>query len=88
MHTLSKKEIGDWIRLDYLAQKHVLEDKINFLRNKHASDFAAFENKIEQAATEDFAAWDDYLEWKAYRTFLAELLKKIDDVSNGDFQVA
>lgn len=88
MHTLSKKEVGNWILLDYIAQKQVLLEKINLLEKKYSTDFLSFEKKIEQAATEDFTAWDDYIEWKAYRTFLSDLLSKIDDISNGRFQMA
>ena len=88
MHTLSKKEVGSWVLLDCIAQKHILEEKLNFLKKKYTSDFDTFEQKVTQAATEDFAAWDDYIEWMAYRKFLAELTSKIDDIRNGRFQMA
>ena len=88
MHTLSKKEVGHWILLDCIAQKHVLEEKLNFLEKKYSTDFQTFEQSINQATTEDFAAWDDYIEWMAHRKFLSELLSKIEDIRNGRFQMA
>lgn len=74
--------------LDYMAQKHVLEEKLNFLEKKYATDFLSFEQSINQATTEDFAAWDDYIEWMAHRKFLSDLLSKMDDIRNGRFQMA
>ena len=88
MHKLSKKEVGNWVLLDYMAQKHILEEKLSFLEKKYATDFLTFEQTINQAKTEDFAAWDDYIEWMAHRKFLSDLLSKIDDIRNGHFQVA
>ncbi|MBU1821145.1 MAG: hypothetical protein KKG00_06500 [Bacteroidetes bacterium] len=88
MTTISKQEAGNWVLLDCLAQKQVLLTKIELLERKYTTDFETFEQSIEQAATEDFAAWDDYIEWKAYTTFLSELLLKIDDLTHGRFQVA
>ncbi len=88
MHTLSKKEVGQWVLLDCIAQKHVLEEKLNFLEKKHSTDFQTFEQSVNQATTEDFAAWDDYIEWMAHRKLLSELLSKIEDIRNGRFQMA
>ena len=88
MHTLSKKQVAHSLLLDYIAQKQVIVQKITWLEEKYALDFHAFEKKIEQNETEDFAQWDDYIEWKAYEVFLKEILTKIEDIKHGDFQVA
>lgn len=88
MHTLSKKEVGNWVLLDYMAQKHILEEKLSILEKKYATDFLSFEQSINQATTEDFAAWDDYIEWMANRNFLSDLLSKMDDIRNGRFKMA
>ena len=79
MQTLSKQQVSNWILLDYNAQKQVFQEKIHFLERKYATDFVSFEQKIEQANTENFEAWDDYIEWKAYQAFLSELLIKIEN---------
>jgi len=88
MHTLSKQQIGHWILLDYLSQRQILESKIKFLSSKYHLDFKTFEEKVNQATTENSEEWDDYIEWTAYEQFLSELTSKIDDVKHGDFQMA
>ena len=88
MHTLSKQQVGHWVLLDYLSQRQILESKIRLLASKYHLDFKAFECQIEQATNENFEAWDDYIEWKAYDQFLTELITKIDDVKYGHFQMA
>ena len=88
MLTLTKKQIGNWVLLDYLAQKQQLEEKINILEKKYDVDLQTFENQVENASSEDFQAWDDVIEWKAYTQFLSEIDSKIADIRNGDFQMA
>ncbi|CAG5068186.1 hypothetical protein DYBT9623_00915 [Dyadobacter sp. CECT 9623] len=88
MLTLSKKQIGNWVLLDYLSQKQVYSDKISFLEKKYDADLASFENQIKNASSEDFEAWDDLIEWKAYQQLLSEITAKITDIRNGDFQMA
>ncbi len=88
MHTLSKQQVSNWVLLDYSAQKQVLIEKMALFEKKYTLDFERFEQQIEQATTENFETWDDYIEWKAYRQFLAELLTKIEDIKYGHFQMA
>ena len=88
MHTLSKQQVGSWVLLDYLSQRQIIESKIKLLSVKYNVDFKIFESQIEQATDENFEAWDDYIEWKAYNQFLTELITKIDDVKYGHFQMA
>ena len=88
MLTLTKKQIGNWVLLDYLAQKQQLQEKINILEKKYDVDLQTFENQVENASSEDFQAWDDLIEWKAYTQFLSEIDSKIADIRNGDFQMA
>ena len=88
MHTLSKQQVGSWVLLDYISQRQILESKIKLFASKYRLDFKAFESQIEQATNENFEAWDDYIEWKAYDQFLTELTAKIDDVKHGHFQMA
>jgi hypothetical protein len=88
MHTLSKQEVSNWVMLDYSSQKQTFQDKIGFFEKKYESDFLAFEKKIELASKENFEAWDDYIEWKAFKELLKEILSKIEDVKDGNFQVA
>ena len=77
MPTLSKQQVSNWVLLDYTAQKQLLQDKINFLEKKHKTDFNSFEKNINQATTDNFEIWDDYIDWKAYNQLLIKLLTKI-----------
>jgi hypothetical protein len=88
MLTVTKDQIGSWMLLDYLSQKQLIEEKITGFERKYNSDFASFETKVENSKNEDFAAWDDLIEWKAYTQFLLEINAKIADIRNGDFQMA
>jgi hypothetical protein len=87
MQTFSKSQIGNWILLDYAAQKQVIMEKVELLQNKYKLDFKVFEAEINNASTENFEAWDDYIEWKAYQEFLQEILTKMDEIKHGDFQM-
>ena len=88
MLTLTKKQIGNWVLLDYLSQKQIYQEKISFLEKKYNQNLATFEEMIDNAETENFEAWDDLIEWKAYSQFLSEIDTKITDIRNGDFQMA
>ena len=88
MQTVSKYDVANWMLLDYAAQKQALQEKISGFEKKYSTNFQAFELKINQMPAEEFAAWDDYIDWQASQHFLVELLAKIDDIRHGDFQVA
>ncbi|MEO6284186.1 MAG: hypothetical protein ABIN80_01700 [Dyadobacter sp.] len=88
MLTISKKQIGNWVLLDYLSQKQLFQEKVNLLEKKYNLDFKTFENQVENSLIENFEAWDDLIEWKAYNHFLSEINSKITDIRNGDFQMA
>jgi hypothetical protein len=88
MLTLTKTQISNWVLLDYLSQKQLFQEKISVLKKKYNCSFETFENEVENSLTENFEAWDDLIEWKAYNQFLAEIDSKITDVRNGDFQMA
>ncbi len=88
MQTISKHDVANWMLLDYTAQKQSLQENIADFEKKYTTDFQTFELKINQLASEDFAAWDDYIDWQASQHFLNELLVKIDDIRHGDFQLA
>jgi hypothetical protein len=88
MHTLSKQQVSNWVLLDYSAQKQVYQEKIKHYEQKYATDYFTFKQHLEQAQTENFEAWDDYIEWQAYHQFLNELLSKIEDIRHGHFQMA
>lgn len=88
MVILTKKQVGDSVLTDYLSEKQELEDKLNILKQKYRSDLQTFEAQLESSSVENFEAWDDLIQWKAYHQFLLEIETKITDIRNGDFQMA
>jgi hypothetical protein len=71
--------LPSWIGQDE-AQDIVVRDlrthallKLEFYRSKmqpfearYATTFPRFQRRVTKAAQEDFAAWDDLIEWEAY----------------------
>ena len=88
MVILTKKQVGDSVLTYYLSEKQELEDKLNILIQKYGSDLQKFEAQLESSSVENFEAWDDLIQWKAYHQFLLEIETKITDIRNGDFQMA
>lgn len=88
MVILTKKQVGDSVLMGYLSRKHELKEKINILINKYHTDLQTFEAQLENSSVENFEAWEDLIEWKAYDQFLLELETQITDIRNGNFQMA
>jgi galactokinase len=85
---LTKKQVRDSLLTDYLSRKQELEEKIKNLEQKYQVDLQTFETQLESSSVENFEAWDDLIQWKAYNQFLFEIETKINDIRNGDFQMA
>ncbi len=88
MVTISKQQMAEWILLDYLARTHSLKEKISLFVKKYNTNFESFETQIKTTSKEDFEKWDDYIEWKAFHNFYVSYLKQIEEVKNGNFQLA
>lgn len=88
MVILTKKQVGDSVLAYYLSEKQELEEKINILQERYRTDLPTFEAQLESSSVENFEAWDDLIQWKAYHQFLLEIETKITDIRNGDFQMA
>ncbi|MBK8398315.1 MAG: hypothetical protein IPL26_24125 [Leptospiraceae bacterium] len=88
MVTISKQQMAEWILLDYLARTHSLKEKISFYLKKYNTNFEEFEKQVTTASKEDFEKWDDYIEWKAFHNFYSSYLIQIEEVKNGNFQLA
>lgn len=88
MVILTKKQVGDSLLTDYLSRKQELEQNLKKLEQKYQVDLQTFETQLESSSVENFEAWDDLIQWKAYNQFLFEIETKINDIRNGDFQMA
>lgn len=81
---MSKERIKAFERLSIISEKAPLIERMKALEKKHGLDFPGLEEKTNHG-DEDFEAWDDYIEWKAYNDKVKELdekLREIDDASD------
>ena len=76
-----------------ILQAHYKQElKELFLQNwefeqQYGKAFAAFEKQVKQANEEDFAAWDDYMEWKSCKKTMKALQQKLKALQDGDVTV-
>lgn len=78
MITVNKKDAGKLLLIEYLADLHVVREKVRFFENKYRQSWTAFETGVITSTTEDFARWDDYMEWKAFIKMNEALSPKIN----------
>jgi hypothetical protein len=88
MLTVNKQDVSNLLLLEYLSSRHVAKEKLRLFEHKYHTDLVAFSAKIQSDQEEDFQAWDDYIEWKAYVKLSAEIDKKIAEIRHGHFEVA
>ena len=60
---------------------------IFLFEQKYAMDFEAFRAHEESLDKEDFEKGDDLMEWKADRSYVKTLWRKINSLENGDFEI-
>ena len=70
-----------------LAEFHKVREKLRFFQEKYHRDFETFTIEIEREE-ENFEHFDDYMEWKAYIQLFGDIKQKIEDIKNGNFQLA
>ena len=73
--------------METLAEFHKVREKLRFFQEKYHRNFETFSMEIEREE-ENFEHFDDYMEWKAYIQLFGEIKQKIEDIKNGNFQVA
>lgn len=88
MITVQKEHVANWLLAEYMATSHIVNEKIRLLERKYGQTWREFSQSVDEAPDEDFARWDDYIEWKAYQKVAADLALKIDEVRHGNFEVA
>lgn len=88
MITIDKQDIGNLVLLDYLASLHSAQEKLRLFERKYQTSLDEFSVALKASDQEDFEAWDDYMEWKAYRRVSEDLSQKIEEIKRGHFEVA
>jgi hypothetical protein len=54
------------LRAHALLKLEFYRSKMKPFEAKYATTFPRFRRRVEKATQEDFAAWDDLIEWEAY----------------------
>ncbi|MBK5930595.1 hypothetical protein [Halochromatium salexigens] len=87
MITVDKQDIGQLLLLDYLASLHKAQEKLRLFECKYQTSLENFSALLKVSDQEDFEAWDDYMEWKAFQHVSNNLKEKIDEIKNGHFEL-
>jgi hypothetical protein len=74
-----------YISLIYEINK--AKDKLAVFETKYAMDFLSFEKSMRGSSKEDFARWDDYMEWKAYHKSYEKLMAEKKDFDEGNIRI-
>lgn len=64
------------LRARALLKLEFYRSKMKLFEAKYATTFPRFQRRVEKAAQEDFAAWDDLIEWEAYYQSYQEWKKR------------
>ncbi len=87
MLILNKEKAIFLYSLNSMYEIHTVKEKIRLFEKKYNNEFDKFEIEVK-TGKEDFAKWDDYMEWKAYIKTLKSLLKQKEIIKNGDYQIS
>jgi len=79
---VSKDEIKIYEKLKVISQIASVKGKIQLFEKRYGCTFEEFEKDTQSKEKENFNAWDDYVEWKAYMKTLEELEAKIREIEN------
>ena len=74
--------------MDYQDKLYIVRDKLRYFENKYHQSWGLFEQQVRTSVEEDFAQWDDYIEWKAYGKMAEEVMPKIEEVKHVHFEIA
>jgi uncharacterized iron-regulated protein len=83
MITIDEQDIGHLLLLDDLASLHSAQEKLRLFERKYQTSLDEFSAALKASDQEDFEAWDDYMEWKAYQRLSETLSQKIDEIKHG-----
>jgi hypothetical protein len=88
MTTIHKQTILELYYINILYEIHKVDEKLKLLKSKYKITLKQFEKKIKTGRKENFDHWDDYMEWKAYDKSQKELIRKKNDILNGNYKIS
>jgi len=87
MLILDKEKAVNFYSLTFMYEMHSVKEKIRLFEKKYGKNFEEFELAIKKGK-EDFAKWDDFIEWKAYEKAFESLSKQKAQIKNGDYRIS
>ncbi|MFY7997745.1 MAG: hypothetical protein ACOVSW_04015 [Candidatus Kapaibacteriota bacterium] len=85
---IPKDRVQNLLVLEHLARLHQLDEAIALYERRYNTTFAVFEERVNTALEEDMTAWDDYIEWLAYEQSRTETRATLEELRNGEFELA
>ena len=79
---ISKDEIREYERLKVISQIAAIRSRIESFEKKYHRTLGEFEAGMPTRRKEDFGAWDDCIEWKAYVRALHDLEVRLKEIDN------
>ena len=73
--------------VDYLAQKHRFQDRIDQFERKYGMTYTEFEQRIETTHGEVYEEWDDSISWGAAVDMLADVMNSIREIEAGSIEI-
>lgn len=78
---ITKDGIIMYEKLKLISELAPIRERIAEFKRKYGVSFEEFEKQLREKE-ENFEAWGDYIEWKAYVRKLEELQKKLKEIKN------
>lgn len=72
----AQEEVVQNLRSHALLKMEFYRSKMKFFESKHTTTFLRFQRQATKGPKEDFDAWDDLMEWEAYRRGYQEWKKR------------
>ncbi len=87
MVQVSKQTVQQWMLVDYLAQKHHFQDRINQFERKYGITYTELEQRIETTHKDVYEEWDDSISWGAAVDMLADVMTSIREIEAGSIEI-
>ena len=87
MVQVSQQAVQQWMLVDYLAQKHRFQDRIDQFERKYGMTYTEFEQRIETTHEEVYEEWDDSISWGAAVDMLADVMNSIRETEAGSIEI-
>ena len=83
---LSKEKLINIYKAELLYELHRASECIRLFEAKYGKSFEEFKEELT-SSSENFEAWDDYMEWKACIKTLDTIKKELYELEDGNIKL-